>query len=302
MTESIERILLTTDLSDESWCCADLARDLAKVHGARLHVLHVVDENLFAGGALYSDGSLATPALVHYFETAEKYARESIAEALAERDLEAEVTIRQASDVAGTIDAVATEQKSCLVVLSTHGRTGWRRFLLGSTATHVVRTCSRPVLTVRSAGDDAAELCLHQPIRRVLFTTDLSDHSFSALPWAETFARAHGASLTILSVIEEPYYLSHLEQPASVIEVLKESVPTVEQRIRERLPALDVPVQVKVLQSKSPVATILETAEAGADLVVLATRGSSGWLPHLLVGSTAEHLTRSCHVPVLTVR
>jgi nucleotide-binding universal stress UspA family protein len=49
---------------------------------------------------------------------------------------------------AQAIDDVARREKADLIVMATHGRSGWRRFLFGSVAERVIRTTCLPVLVI----------------------------------------------------------------------------------------------------------------------------------------------------------
>jgi nucleotide-binding universal stress UspA family protein len=49
---------------------------------------------------------------------------------------------------------VAQEMKADMIVIATHGRTGFRHFVMGSVAEHVVRTAPCPVLTIRPTAMD----------------------------------------------------------------------------------------------------------------------------------------------------
>jgi len=68
-------------------------------------------------------------------------------------DVESIVTF---GDAANTIIRTAEEKSIDLIVISTHGRTGWQRFLLGSVAEKVVRLAPCPVFAVRAKGEGAA--------------------------------------------------------------------------------------------------------------------------------------------------
>jgi len=73
---------------------------------------------------------------------------QQVSERLARRGVRASVRVR-AGDPATEILRAAPEERADLIAMSTHGRTGVRRVLLGSVAEAVVRRASRPVLLVR---------------------------------------------------------------------------------------------------------------------------------------------------------
>lgn len=149
----IKKILLPTDFSECAEPATTMALELAQTLGARLILLCVYNAPLYFGalGELY-----LVPA-----EVVEKL-RCEVAGSLAQlRERAAAYGV--AADTLAVegmayekILEVARSQDINLIVMGTHGRTGLRHLLLGSTAERVVRTAPCPVLTLRSP-DAAAE-------------------------------------------------------------------------------------------------------------------------------------------------
>ena len=141
---TIETILHPTDFSDSSDYAFRLAHSLARDHGSRLIVLHVV--------------ATLGPELVTYGEAATELEPESYRQKLwadlrkiQPKDDRVRVEHRLAEgDDAAEIVRVAQETGCGLIVMATHGRTGLQRILMGSVAEQVVRRASCPVLTVKS--------------------------------------------------------------------------------------------------------------------------------------------------------
>ncbi|MBS0396934.1 MAG: universal stress protein [Proteobacteria bacterium] len=145
-----QRILVPIDGSETAGLGLAEALRLAKALGARLRIVHVVDDLLaFAGPelAVHADEFLAkfrerSHALLAAAEgsaraqgvAAESHCREVVGE-----------------PVADGIVAEAREWQADLIVLGTHGRRGLRRLALGSDAAAVVSGAEVPVLLVRAA-------------------------------------------------------------------------------------------------------------------------------------------------------
>jgi nucleotide-binding universal stress UspA family protein len=143
-----ETILFPTDGSDESLRALEHALDVAHAYDATLHALYVVDTGYpyveAEGGAV--DLSPVSAAL----RTEGERALEQI-ETRAERAGTAFVgATREASLVHRAITDYAAEHGVDLIVMGTHGRRGFDRWLLGSVTERVIRTADAPVLTVRS--------------------------------------------------------------------------------------------------------------------------------------------------------
>ena len=143
------KILVPIDSSPPSQAGLDEAIQLAQASGARLLLVHVMDELSFANG----------------FETGQTYCAELLpmmkrrAEALLEKG-------RARADVAGVPVETALREGYCgtvpelivemaaswgagLIVVGTHGRRGIGRFVLGSDAEQILRTAPVPVLLVK---------------------------------------------------------------------------------------------------------------------------------------------------------
>ena len=136
----LDAILVPTDGSVCSEAAAAHAVDLALSTDAALHVVHVVD-----AGVLPMDGSGAV------FDELQR-AGERALDSVVERAEHAGVSTIRASVLSGTpyraITDYADAEDVALVVMGTHGRTGFDRYLLGSVSERVVRLSDRPVLTV----------------------------------------------------------------------------------------------------------------------------------------------------------
>jgi nucleotide-binding universal stress UspA family protein len=143
-------------------------------------------------------------------------------------------------------------------------------------------------------------------INTVLVPTDFSDASECALKYGKAMARAFGASLYLVHVMED--LLAH----AWAAEVYVASMPNlrdeVEKESRSRLAAMLSPEERDSLRAHvellagNPFVEIVRYAKAqDIDLIVMGTHGR-GPIAHMLLGSVAERVVRKSPCPVLTVR
>ena len=152
----IKRMLVPTDFSFESDVAFSYALDMAARQQSAVHLLHVIDDAMVA--TAYPDG--------FYVES-----REMRAKLLdeAKRRLEAMAARCTAAGVLATTDVVvgrptrvivdvATAQGIDLIVMGTHGRSGFAHLVLGSVAERIVRTAPCAVLTVRNTARVAAAI------------------------------------------------------------------------------------------------------------------------------------------------
>ena len=149
MEASIKKIILATDFLESSKDTGNRALFLAHAYKAELMVLHVLDLN-----------ELSFPT--HYFYTEEGFDNlaESQAQVRQQRkdtlkeltdsfDLDAEAICTE-GDPGHEIIRVAEERNADLIVLGTHGHTGWNRFTIGAVVAFVVKHAHCDVFAVRS--------------------------------------------------------------------------------------------------------------------------------------------------------
>ena len=142
-----KKILVGTDFSEPSDAARRTAIELARRLGAELEIVHV-EEPLPAYA--FSEGAL--PDLPRLQEEVRSWAEREV-EQQAKEARAAGVPVTTAvllGTPANAIVEAARTDGADLIVVGTHGRTGFERILLGSVAERVVRTASCPVLTVRN--------------------------------------------------------------------------------------------------------------------------------------------------------
>ena len=144
---ALKNILVATDFSEPSAVALAYGRDLARSYGARLHVLHVIEDVMIRYS---SEIGFALPELQADLE---KAARRDLDALIAEDDrrtMEVVSTIETSVNIPGAIVAYARECDIDLIVTGTHGRGAVSHLLMGSVAERVVRSAPCPVLTVRA--------------------------------------------------------------------------------------------------------------------------------------------------------
>ncbi len=213
--------------------------------------------------------------------------------------------------VADIICEHAQEAPAPLIVMSTHGRTGFSRAWIGSVADAVVRHATAPVLLLRCTDEEAAPSNVHQ-FHEIIVALDGSSFAEQVLPHALSLAHAASARLLLLRVVE-PLTAPAPELPVAYIpaaEVFGETtrvlmtraedyVTALAQRLRKENPSLDV--RGEVCLSESPASTIIEAANREhAEVVALATHGRG--VSRLVIGSVADKVLRGGPGAVLAVR
>jgi nucleotide-binding universal stress UspA family protein len=207
-------------------------------------------------------------------------------------------------DPAEGISLAAMVHGATLIVMSTHGRSGMRRAVLGSVAEQVVHAASIPVLLVRSVRRTAYT----GPVRKILVPLDGTELAESALRYVAQEQFAQSAEITLLRTVALPITTSPTVLNGYLSESLYEQVEQeTEFECREAsrylycvaLTYLDSrPWQARVAMG-APAEQMLEVANADMiDFIVMATHGRRG-VDRLLHGSVAAHVLHHTHVPLL---
>ena len=136
----IETAVIATDGSESVERAVDVALDLARRFDATVHALYVVDE---------SEVDSSPEAIkADMREALEESGEEALDDVRERTDSDVRTVVRNGRPAA-EICGYARENDVDLVATGTRGRHGENRFLIGSVAERVVRSCPTPVLTVR---------------------------------------------------------------------------------------------------------------------------------------------------------
>ncbi|MBN1572697.1 MAG: universal stress protein [Deltaproteobacteria bacterium] len=145
----IKKILCTTDFSDPSFKALIAAREMAEKFKASLMILHVVEE-IPVLPALPTNPAIDVPLYQEKLEEMAMITLETVVKDKIGEKASPELIIGRGK-AAETIVETAVEKGANLIVIGTHGETGFRHFVLGSVTEKVVRLAKCPVLTVHAA-------------------------------------------------------------------------------------------------------------------------------------------------------
>ena len=140
---TISKILVAIDGSDESMDAADQAISLSKEYNAELYALHVIraDVDLFGPHE-------TSEFMTNMRNEGEKYLNKVQLKAN-EKNIQIKTEIVSSMNISGGILDYAEENNFDLIVIGTKGRSGFKRLLLGSVASHVITYTHCPVLVVK---------------------------------------------------------------------------------------------------------------------------------------------------------
>lgn len=144
------KILLPIDFSPSSQAALEIAADLALHFGAKLYLVNVIP---FFPTTTFPDFVPEETFLKEARTHAERHLAKCYA-ILAGRGIKSTTSVEIGNDVAGNIMEVVDREHIDLVVISTHGISGWHPLIFGSIAEKVVKLVQCPLLLLRSAKPD----------------------------------------------------------------------------------------------------------------------------------------------------
>lgn len=208
----------------------------------------------------------------------------------------------------------ADENEVDLILMTTHGRSGIKRWALGSVADKVLRSSTVPVLLVRS-GTPERTTDDEGLVRKILVTLDGSEIAESILPYVETLAKQWNARLldvVLLMVCEPlvipPIYAPDMEAPVNWGNLVEEHIAYSKKAADQYLTGVAMRLNDAGLKVNS---VVLEGAPAGEiinyanenpySLIAIATHGRSG-ISRWAYGSIAEKVLSGASSPIFLVR
>jgi len=306
----IEHVLCPIDFSDYSRHAFDRAFAIARTHGAALTALHVVPIQLATPVLPYVEPQSLGPFGISDADR-ERIVAELRRFLAVDTSLGVPVSFEttEAPDIDQEILVHATRLPADLIVMGTHGRSGFQRLMLGSVTEKVLRKARAPVLTVPSALS-ALDPAGREPFRRILCAVDFSECSMAGLRYAASLAEESRARLATVHVIElAPPAYDPLVGPPMDLPGYRQACETASrERLRNVIPVdlrqsskIESGVEEIVVCGKPHHEILRIAGNWQSDLIVLGVHGRNA-VDRLLFGSTVEPVVRRAHCPVLTVR
>lgn len=282
----MKQILIASDLSERSQPALRRAVSLARQFGARLLLLHVVDDD--QPQALVEAASRATEATL----------REALRD-VPVGDLAAAPTVSViAGDPFQAIADQAERHQAALIVMGTHRKRLLGDIFTGTTIERVMRLAGRPVLMVNRDSDAS--------YAKVLAATDLSEPSAHALLTARDLGLLDPARASVIHGFQ-PLGEGMMAYAGVERERIDEHVMNNDRQARsaaaEFLRELGFEgLSARLLVEKGPPFAAIDAGvrQLQPDLLVIGTRGHGG-LKHVLLGSVADEVLRKVNCDVLAV-
>jgi nucleotide-binding universal stress UspA family protein len=221
-----------------------------------------------------------------------------VTERLRQKGIYVDYTILE-GPVAETIINYAEKHDVDMIIISTHGRSGMPRWILGSVANRMIQLTTKPILIIRPIEGEAPPIpqfdCL-------LVTLDGSRNAERVLPYVRASTR-FDSRVILLSVPEIPDEYRYGAVVEEIAQLRKQAVAEAEEYLQSVACVLredGISVDIRVEGSR-PAKTIVRVAqEENVDVVMLATHGHGG-LDRLFMGSVADRVVQNTRSPVFIV-
>jgi nucleotide-binding universal stress UspA family protein len=288
----ISHVLCPVDLSDTSLRALHYASAIAGWYEAKLTALHMVP--------LMPVMDLPPPVLdeERRAELLEQLQRFT---ACVPRDVRLALRVEKCESVHEAIQTFASSEGVDLLVMGSHGRSGFKRILLGSVAERVIRQAPCPTMIVSARAHDVVA---DAPVRfrTILCPVDFSDNSLLAAEYAVNLAEETDAQLRLLHVLSMPPGLEELELTLANVraQVEGDRLRRLEQLIPAEAPSYCT-VQSAVRSGAVHQQILAAADEQPSDLIVLGAHGR-GAVDAAFFGSNAARVARGANCPVLVVR
>lgn len=297
MKVEITRILCPVDLSEVSRHALDHALALARWYDAHLTVLHVFPAEPPVPVLGMPADVPALPVVLPSEVAAD--VRRFCGPLPAFGGRPAEIMVK---DGRPAEEIVRLAEAADVVVMGTHGRSGFERLFLGSVTEKVLRTTHVPVLTVPPPVERPESVVY----KTILCPVEFSDASTRALGYALSLAEETDAHLILLHVVEGSVEelsfdeIGHLSVREYYRYLQEDALARLKAAVPEEARVWCKPDE-RVVTGKAYRAILKVAAEDHAEVIVMGVHGK-GALHRRLFGSTTHHVIREAGCPVLTLR
>jgi nucleotide-binding universal stress UspA family protein len=308
MTEALpkfEHALIATDFSEPAKAALETAAWVGRRFGARLTVVHVV-QDVLDSAAIVGYGSGWAPAVdaLMRLQTQSRHDAEehllTLTEPYGKLGVALETEVLTGTPYAEILRA-AEKYGADLVITGTRGLSTFKRALIGSTATKLTRLCPCPVWVSRAESPAG--------FASILVPIDFSPASEKALATAASLASAAGVELHLLHVYDTGDLHGMLplseENKAELAQYRRRARRAALERLRRSSQSLSdnhgITANIHVSQG-TPWRVIGATAKRlKVDLIVVGSVGRIG-IPGLLLGNTAENILHTSECSLLVVK
>jgi nucleotide-binding universal stress UspA family protein len=271
----MKTILVPTDFSDHALFALKVAASIAKKINAMINLVHV-----------YNLPSAEFVEYVYYdkfYQEIKIGAENQISELLRLEFLKGIDVDKHIipGRLMWEIINIDTFKNSDLIVMGSHGESGFSKVFIGSNTEKIVRLADSPVLTIKNEIEDF-------DIKKMVFASNFFNESYTVFEKIKFFADLYKAQIYLLKIITPKEF---------------EPTPVSQKLVKSFIKKFDLKnYMVNIYNSSSIEKGIIDFSdEINADLIAIETHGRTGFA-HLINGSLAEDIAKHEALPVLSIK
>ncbi len=301
--KTFEHIIVPVDFSDTSRVALPYAYKLAQKYGSKITLLHAITMFEYDPHAPQHSFSAVDELYASVEASAHNYCDKIIEDANKKsKDITIEKVMERGISPHEVITGYSKNNSADLIVMATHGRSGFAHVLLGSVTEKVIQTAPCPVLVTKKPR--------HADLKKLLFNnilvpTDFSESSQQAMEYAIALAKQYNARINLMHALEVRFHPAYY---AAGVESIFQLDPDVKPRIQARLEAFlqsfdlsGIEVTTSITEGSSHTEIIKQAESEKHDLIVMSTRGHDE-IADYLIGSTTDRVIKSAPCPVFVTR
>ena len=273
----LKKILVPTDFSPLAENALKIAVQLAKEHKSEIYLLHMLELPLSQVDALSSHSDL--PEAMFFMKLAHKRFEDFM-----EKDFLKGVTVHEIVNFLETADGIletCKEHNIDIVVMGSHGASGFKEMFIGSNTEKVVRTSEVPVLVIKN---ESTALNIND----FVYASSFTEENKKPFRKAVTLTNSLGARMHLLVINTVNNFYTTSEAENMMNNFVADSVPN--------------NFTMNIYNDETIEKGILNFSKLiGADLIGMSTHGRQG-LAHFFNGSISEDLVNHARRPVITFK
>ena len=276
----MDKIIVPVDFSKYSEYAMEAAAKLAKKHHSEILVLHMLE---MSDTLLTTADDEQSAKAVFFFKLAEKKFEEFL-----NKDYLKGITVTpivKRFRVFSEVSEVAEEHSADLIVMGSHGVSGFTEIFVGSNTEKVVRHSDIPVLVIKSQPKS-------MDLKTAIFACDFSEKSIAPYLEASKLFATFNSKMVLLYVNLPGDTFKSSTQMEAVIETFLKKADGNLKNLSNVHYVSDVTVENGILNFAKKI---------NADLVAIPTHGRKG-LAHFFEGSISEDLANHANLPVMTFK
>lgn len=274
----INRILIPLDLSENSMLALEHGTFMAKLFKAELYLVHIMETRVLR----LDLGAFSSSEKKNATETVQAKLEELANDVYLKHGIKTKAIIKSGKISKSIVDA-AKDNKIDIIVMGTHGVSGFEEFFIGSNAFRVVTESTCPVLSVQTHSTKVG-------FEKILLPIDSSEESREKVPYAMRLAKNYNAKVHILGI------LSVDDDDAAI--VLDKKLEQVEKYMEKH----EVDYTSELVEGDNLATTTLKYAKkTKCDLICIMTEQEENFTG-IFIGPYAQQVVNHSKIPVLSIR